>query len=111
MNRRRILAWLGLAPIAAIPAVKAIASEETLGSWLRRTQCVMRDADANEIALGEFATEMKPYAGQLMQFMLTRRADGIWPTCAMIFDGARWIDVHTDEGRALMGQRQGTSSG
>jgi Fe2+ transport system protein FeoA len=57
MNRRRILASLGLAPIAAIPAVKAIASEETLGSWLRRTQCVMRDADANEIALGEFATE------------------------------------------------------
>jgi hypothetical protein len=73
-----------------------------LGSWLRRTQCVMVDADANEIALGGFATEIKPYAGQLMQFVLTRRADGTWPTCAMIFDGAHWLDVNSEPGIEFM---------
>jgi hypothetical protein len=35
MNRRRLLAWLGLAPIAAVPAVKAIASDTRDEAFLR----------------------------------------------------------------------------
>ena len=36
------------------------------------------------------------------QFVLTPRADGTWPTCTMIFDGARWLDVNSEPGIELM---------
>jgi hypothetical protein len=108
MNRRRILAWLGLAPIAAIPAVEALASD-ALASALFTIDHVAAAKDmlsqADEIDFWEAVKDcFIRDRGEILPFLVGPRDSrtGNFPIRYKICDGTRWVDCDSDGGRALM---------
>jgi hypothetical protein len=94
MNRRRLVAWLGLAPIATVPTFKALAGDAVIDPAI--------DEDFWNLVKDCYVAPVGQIVPVAERSMVIGEGKPLFTTCYKIFDGARWLDCTSDEGTALM---------